>query len=151
MSTATLSSPRTSPDYVAAESYRMTAPAVASTARIAREFVRAILSATHHPSLIDTALACVSETVSNVVVHTRVPLVAVEITTKQRRVITAVRDDSPDGVPMPREAQFAEDSGRGLQLVQSLSDGFGVDWIYGPGLTIVGKRVWFELRDEVIA
>jgi anti-sigma regulatory factor (Ser/Thr protein kinase) len=68
-----------------------------------------------------------SELVTNAVVHGAPP---VEIT---------VGDAHPD-VPQPRHAMREDEHGRGLLLVDRLSDRWGVD-AHPPG-----KSVWFELE-----
>ncbi|MFK4273906.1 ATP-binding protein, partial [Streptomyces milbemycinicus] len=60
--------------------YTMRAPNIPETAKVAREMVSGLLSATGHCSLIDPARLLVSELVSNVHLHTKVPLLLLEAT-----------------------------------------------------------------------
>ncbi|MET9642235.1 hypothetical protein [Streptomyces syringium] len=60
--------------------YRLVAPAVPTSARLAREFVSAALVAADRRPLIENARVCVSDAVTNVVQHARVPVLAVEVT-----------------------------------------------------------------------
>ena len=56
-----------------------------------------------------------------------------------------VRDGSTDA-PIPASAEPQAESGRGLTLVQLISDTWGVEPVaddHGPG-----KEVWFELRRQ---
>ncbi|WP_414167911.1 ATP-binding protein [Streptoverticillium reticulum] len=145
MSTATLSTPPTAEPYEAAHAFELTAPAAPTTVRVAREFVTATLAATGHEPLAENARICVSDTVTNVVTHARVPTLTVEVTAHGHRIVIAVRDNDPRRMPWSRLPGPGDESGRGLMLVRCLSHAFGVSWIW-DGLELVGKQVWFELR-----
>ncbi|GAA2716207.1 MULTISPECIES: ATP-binding protein [Streptomyces] len=127
--------------------YELAAPASLTTPRLARQFVSGTLEATGHSALIDDACVCVSDAVTNVVQHARVPTVAVEVTVHGRdRATIAVRDGDPVRRPYRRgPARPDDERGRGLALVRDLSHASGVSLIW-DGLDVVGKRVWFELR-----
>ncbi|WP_274561561.1 ATP-binding protein [Streptomyces spiramyceticus] len=127
------------------QSYRLTTPNTLSAPKVAREMLAGVLFATGHPRLVDAARICVSDIVSNVVTHTTVPLMLIDVTVTHDRVLVGVRDNDPDGRPCPRTAHADEEGGRGLALVRELSDSFGVTWIGGAEPT--AKRVWFELRE----
>ncbi|MFF4159454.1 ATP-binding protein [Streptomyces sp. NPDC001678] len=130
------------------ERYRLTAPTSANTARLAREFVTAALVAADRYPQIENARICVSDTVANVVRHARVPELTVEVTVDEESVVVAVRDDDPGRLPWPRQATGeAGGDGRGLALVRRLSHASGVTWVW-DGLDVVGKQVWFELRER---
>lgn len=124
--------------------YCMTAPAVPTTARLAREFVTATLVAADHHQLVEDARVCVSDTVANVVRHARVRELTVEVVVNAERVRVSVRDDDARRLPWPRQPGREEEAGRGLMLVHCLSDASGVDWVWDE-LELVGKKVWFEL------
>ncbi|AZQ71594.1 ATP-binding protein [Streptomyces luteoverticillatus] len=127
--------------------YTLTAPTAPSTARLAREFVTATLVAAERRLLIEPARLCVSDTVANVVRHARVPELTVEMTVRAENVVVAVRDDDPGRLPWPRQAVGERGGdGRGLALVRRLSHASGVTWVW-DGLDVVGKQVWFELRE----
>lgn len=141
----TLSSPRTA-DHDSAETYRLTAPATASTAKAARDFVRAILAPAHSPLLIDSARICVSDAVANVFPHIGTPTLHVDMTVRVSHVYIAVRDAGPHGVPVRREVWTERKAGAGLVLVRRLSSASGVTWRrYGRHRTL-GKCVWFVLH-----
>ncbi|MEU4210825.1 ATP-binding protein [Streptomyces sp. NPDC026206] len=146
MGTATLGVAEAAIDHEPVEYYQLAAPAVVTTPRIARDFVTAVLSAADRGRLIDDARVCVSDAVTNVVLHARVPVLAVEMAVHGDRVIVAVRDDDPARRPYRREARADEESGRGLMLVRSLSCESGVTLVW-DGLKVIGKRVWFVLRE----
>ncbi|MEU1374311.1 hypothetical protein ABZ442_11640 [Streptomyces triculaminicus] len=61
MGIGTLDSPRTAIGDDGTEFYELTAPASATTPRLARQFVTGTLEATGHPTLIDDARVCVSD------------------------------------------------------------------------------------------
>lgn len=128
--------------------YRLVAPAVPTSARLAREFVSAALVAADRRPLIENARVCVSDAVTNVVQHARVPVLAVEVTVRTEHIVVAVRDDDLRRLPWPRRARADEEGGRGLMLVRRLSHASGVTWVW-DGLDLVGKQVWFELREGV--
>ncbi|MCC3777624.1 ATP-binding protein [Streptomyces sp. UNOB3_S3] len=127
--------------------YTLTAPAAPATARLAREFVTATLVAAERRLLIELARLCVSDTVANVVRHARVPELTVEMTVRTDNVLVAVRDNDPGRLPWPRQGTGeGSGDGRGLALVRRLSHASGVTWVW-DGLDLVGKQVWFELRE----
>ncbi|GHF50435.1 hypothetical protein GCM10010218_34970 [Streptomyces mashuensis] len=124
--------------------YFLAAPASAATARIAREFVTAILVAAGREALIDDARVCVSDAVTNVVQHARVDALTIEVGVHAHRVVFAVRDDDPGRRPYRRAARSDDERGRGLALVRGLACDSGVALVW-EGLDVVGKRVWFSL------
>lgn len=107
----------------------------AGSARAARTFVRTALEAHAIPA--ELAVLLVSELATNAVLHARTDYV-VRLSSNDDRVRVEVQDAnerSPSIAHAPPEAT----SGRGLQLVQTLSTGWGVE---GHG---DGKVVWFEV------
>ncbi|MEU7163154.1 ATP-binding protein [Streptomyces morookaense] len=151
MSTVMLSSPRTT-EYETARTFRLTGPAAPPTVRVAREFVATVLVADGHSSLVDDARLCVSEVVTNVIEHTLVPRIDVEVTTRDTRAIVAVHDSNSHALPLPREARTDEEAGRGLYILDRLALAWGTLFVWDGRLNITGKRVWFELCDgSVIA
>ncbi|MBB5116890.1 hypothetical protein AF335_23970 [Streptomyces eurocidicus] len=128
--------------------YHLTAPADPATACLARRFVTLALHATGHPGLVDDACVCVSDLVANVVGHARVPDLGVEVSVfREGRAVVGVRDRDPGRLPWSRRPAVDEEGGRGLMLVRGLSHASGVSWVW-DGLDLVGKEVWFELRDR---
>jgi len=107
------------------------------SARLARQFVSSTLVSWHAEHLIDTAALLTSELVTNAVLHADS-----EIEVRLARDVDSIRfevEDRGDGDPAPRLAGPHETSGRGLALVDTLSEAWGVDSA-NPG-----KAVWFEL------
>jgi anti-sigma regulatory factor (Ser/Thr protein kinase) len=107
----------------------------ASSAREARSFVADAL-----PDLdgLDTRVAlAVSEVASNAILHARTPF-TVRVLVDPDRVRVEVTDQDPH---MPVRQDYSADSvtGRGLAIVEELSDRWGADGHEGD------KTVWFEI------
>jgi anti-sigma regulatory factor (Ser/Thr protein kinase) len=118
-------------------SARLELAARTDTARRARRFVRDRMREWGLAVQDDVVLLLVSELVNNAVLHARTDIeVVVDVAGSRLRV--AVHDRSPQDVRIHRGGPG--DAGRGLLLVERLSDGWGVVRTGG------GKGVWFELR-----
>ena len=110
--------------------------------REARQFV--VEQAQHAPvtfpnGVIDDLALLVSELATNAVLHARTPF-AIDLSIEPDVVRVAVDDESPD-LPHPRVAGVEATTGRGLLILESLADRWGVKPL-GPERP--GKRVWFE-------
>lgn len=103
----------------------------------ARAAVAALSEELGLEDLTDDVMLIVSEMVTNAFRHASPP-VALEIHSEGDRVLVSVADSSPDQ-PRPRVADEASEGGRGLLLVDLLSDGHGVR----PDPP--GKTVWAAL------
>ena len=105
--------------------------------RRARRFIEDALSDGAPAEVVELAVLLVSEVVTNAVLHAR-SAVRIAITWDNRRLRVEVADKSP-ATPVAR--QFAADSGtgRGLMLIEELSDAWGTSPVGD------GKVVWFEL------
>ena len=82
----------------------------------------------------------VSELATNCVRHT-----VTDFTVRVERTPDEVRVDVTDtggGTPEIRSPELTEPSGRGLRIVQELSDEFGITMLDGTS----GKTVWFVVR-----
>jgi anti-sigma regulatory factor (Ser/Thr protein kinase) len=108
--------------------------------RDAREFVIGTLTAWGYDEVPDSLRLCVSEVVTNALLHGVPPgrLFAVRITADGAMIRVEVRD-SGDGVPELRDPGLCEETGRGLRLVAALAD----DW--GVVRHAVGKTVWVSV------
>ena len=113
------------------------APRPESVAR-ARRFVHERCCRRHAAPIVDIAALLVSELVTNTVRYGGPPIV-VEIECGPAEDLCVRVSDSGPGVPTLRRTTAADESGRGLQIVDALSDGWGVD----PQTD--GKTVWFRL------
>lgn len=127
--------------------YTLYCPAARTAPRTARDFVAFTLNCQGLPLLIDDAVLCTSELVTNACVHAKSPAGSV-----LRIVIdgcgpvplhVAVYDG--DSGTKPRMLQgYAPESGRGLWIVDALTEGrWGT--VQGAPLVGGGKGVWFEL------
>ena len=109
--------------------------ALPESASRARRHVAAAIE--DDPELSEIAVLLVSELVANAVLHAGTPCV-VRVDVDDQRVRVEVRDEDPR---LPTVKDYGPDAvtGRGLHIVESLSDRWGVD---GDER---GKTVWFEL------
>jgi anti-sigma regulatory factor (Ser/Thr protein kinase) len=119
-------------------------------ARTARRFVRELLTCWGLEALADDAEMIVDELVVNAVQHgTRAGLAHSNSMTVLRlcmlrragEVMVAVVDPGNE-TPVPRQPDWAGESGRGLRIVAALSHVWGWSPIAGHG-----KAVWAVLRD----
>ncbi|URM90138.1 ATP-binding protein [Streptomyces sp. MRC013] len=109
-------------------SYRLTAPNLPTTPKIARDWVVLVLRAANLPRLVEPARLCTSEVVTNAHRHSRTPSITVEVALAGRRTAVLVHDDGPAGLPLPVPSgrYTGQEHGRGLLLVDSLADDWGV-------------------------
>jgi len=114
-------------------------PAALTSARTAREFV--VRAVTGHGRsdalLVDRVALVTSELVTNAVIHARTEIRLV-VRVDSRSIWIEVLDGTPARPQVARAAPW-ETSGRGLALVASLADEWGVTE------TADGKKVWARL------
>ncbi|MET8974200.1 ATP-binding protein [Streptomyces sp. NPDC004539] len=91
------------------------------------------------PKLAEDAVLLVSELVGNAVRHTGARVFGLRMRRRRGWIRVEVRDPSR-GLPCLMPVQELDVSGRGLFLVDKLSDRWGVD------LLPRGKTTWFEMR-----
>ena len=129
--------------------YRLTAPNLPGSAKVARDMVAALLDVSGQAGLADSARLLVSEVVSNVHLHTKVPRFRLDAAVVGGAVRVSVEDGEPQGRPAaavdPTAVREDAVSGRGVLLVQACASRWGTTWWGSP--EPVAKRVWFELRD----
>ncbi|MFH9427971.1 SpoIIE family protein phosphatase [Streptomyces sp. NPDC017615] len=112
---------------------------VPEAVRHARRFVRRTLRAWDLPGdSADAALLIVSELVTNALVHTE-GQVRVDLSLVGRRLRIAVTDSSPRGPLKPTSVGWEATGGRGILLVEAVSDAWGTVPVSG------GKQVWADL------
>lgn len=111
---------------------------VPESARSARETVLDVLARAGRDDLAETASLLVSELVTNAIVHARTPI-ELEVVAGREGLRVAVHDSSP-AMPSQRHYGRAATTGRGLAMVELMSDRHGADHYPGDG-----KIVWFEL------
>lgn len=85
----------------------------------------------------------VSELVTNAILHARTAFL-VTVILKGETIRVAVRDNSA-ALPVRRDYQNLQPTGRGLHIVEALADRWGV------AEEPEGKTVWFELEREKVA
>jgi anti-sigma regulatory factor (Ser/Thr protein kinase) len=117
-------------------------PANAGSVRFSRDAVRGAL-ARFDEDTVEAAAILTDELVTNAIMHGRPPIV-LDIKEDHETVTVAVRDAGP-GIPEARSARRGALSGRGLTIVDSMSDGWGVDERQH------GKCVWFQLHMRPVA
>ncbi|WSF65763.1 SpoIIE family protein phosphatase [Streptomyces sp. NBC_01352] len=104
----------------------------------ARRFTARTLRRWKTEEAADTVLLVVSELVTNALVHTQGP-VRVDLTLRGDRVRVSVSDSSPRAPAKPVIVDWESTGGRGLLLVEAMSDSFGSMPVAG------GKQVWSEI------
>jgi PAS domain S-box-containing protein len=122
----------------ASDRCRVILPPEVASARRARHLLTEELERWGEAELVETAVLCVSEVVTNAVVHAGTP-VALEIALRADRVRIEVADG---GAAPPERVEADADAvhGRGIAIVELLSAGWGVEQ------RDEGKCVWFELE-----
>ena len=118
----------------------MRLPCERQSARLARSFVADTLSSWLGSRDHEVAALLTSELVTNAVLHAGTE-VGVTITLA-RTVVRIAVDDGSDRCPQPLRPDDYASAGRGLQLIDDLADGWGVDPVPDGG-----KIVWFMLDD----
>lgn len=115
-------------------------PAVGASTGEARRFVRGVLEDLGLDHLVEAAVLAVSELVTNAVLHTRT---AVDLAVSALGPGVHVEvGDLGDDLPVVRAYGSWATTGRGLGLVASVVDDFGVR------RRDVGKVVWFDLTED---
>ncbi|WNI14142.1 ATP-binding SpoIIE family protein phosphatase [Actinacidiphila sp. ITFR-21] len=109
----------------------------------ARTELRSLLHDWARPDQVDTAVLLSSELLGNVLMHTDQPAALVATVTGKpgRRTLRVEVADSGDGLPHQRAPGEMASSGRGLVLLDILSDQWGVR----PKPE--GKTVWFAMQE----
>ncbi len=104
--------------------------------RVGRQIVRRSLDGRDRRRT-DVAALLTDELIANAVKHGKPPVV-LTLEIDRGMLFVAVTDAAPEFPTVRRPSSDAE-SGRGMRLVDVLSDGWGIDRL-PPG-----KRVWFRL------
>lgn len=113
------------------------------SAKCARRLARTVLEShwSQPGSLTDDAVLLVSEVVGNAVRHTGAHVFGLRMMRRHGWIRVEVRDPSR-GLPCLLPVHGLDTSGRGLFLVDTLCDRWGVD------LLPHGKTTWFEMRAD---
>lgn len=104
----------------------------------ARHFLRKSLCA-HCANAVDTAELLVSELVSNALCHAK-SSVSLRIECKRGKALEVHVRDASRKAPVQERAGVWDESGRGVDLVDQLSDAWGTKRL------LRGKVVWFRLN-----
>ena len=120
----------------------LTLPTDLSSVGNARRFVcEFALACAVAPETVDVGMLAVSELVTNALLHGAPPIeVRVAVTPDLVRV--EVLDASGQPPRMQPAAGTTSEGGRGLAIVDALTD----DWGYVARSAAPGKKVWFQLR-----
>ncbi|MCU1398827.1 MAG: ATP-binding protein [Acidimicrobiales bacterium] len=114
--------------------------------RVGRRFVTSVLSGWGIASAgLEHAQLLVSELISNAVLHGSGPLRLLLAEVDDGRSVRIEVCNGGTGQPRMRHAEPDELSGRGLQLVDQLSRGWGSSNVDGE------TSVWFEVRTDASA
>ena len=117
-------------------------PAVPSSARAARTYVSAVVSAADLPDgVVESAALLTSEVVTNAIVHAGRDITVHAVVNEDACVRVEVSDAEPR-LPAVQPTRIESTNGRGLVLVEALATTWGID------VKSVGKTVWFELQSE---
>ncbi|MGO4421217.1 ATP-binding protein [Streptomyces sp. MCAF7] len=121
-------------------SYSQSMPCEAMSVIRARRLVEAACTAWGLRDLAAPAALIVSELVTNTVAHSGCRCLRVTVSRPGPRWIRVAVTDKSHVLPTRRTAKDDDENGRGLAIVEAVSDRWGTDRL--PW----GKRVWGELR-----
>ncbi|HMC51633.1 MAG TPA: ATP-binding protein [Acidimicrobiales bacterium] len=113
------------------------------SAGAARRWVRGVIEAWALPAADEVGPLLVSEVVSNAVRHANSDVRLIVDLRDDRRLVVEAWDRGP-GRPVLRRPARWDESGRGLQLLDTLSTRWG--WTFARG----AKCVWFELATDAV-
>ncbi|MFB9376510.1 ATP-binding protein [Kineococcus gynurae] len=114
-------------------------PLDARAVSAARRFLREAVCPVHASAVLEDAELLVSELVTNGVRY-GLPPITVAVRCRDGSGLTVEVSDSAAREPQPRNAAPDDESGRGMRLVDVISD----DWGVSP--TDTGKTVWYRLK-----
>ncbi|MFN2626037.1 MAG: SpoIIE family protein phosphatase [Mycobacteriales bacterium] len=126
------------PARVGVDPVRLELPPRTQSVAAARAFVGERLASLADAGARETSVLLVSELVTNAVRHARTA-VGIDVALDAGVVRVGVRDESAEPPTLRPGLGAADESGRGIHLVEALADRWG--WEHVPR----GKRVWFEL------
>lgn len=122
--------------------YSETMRCAPQSAEAARSLVRTALAVWGLSHLADDGVVVVTELVANAAQHTPSPSIRVSVSRSADDLVQIAVVDGSRLVPVRRAPDADSTRGRGLALVEALTDRWGTEplpW---------GKRVWGELKSE---
>ena len=121
---------------------QLVVPAVPRGVPLSRQLVREICKLLDLEELADVAELLASEVVTNAVLHAATGSLEVAIEVKDDRLVVSVADED-SRPPTMRQPTIESTGGRGLYLLDSLAERWGVtEWPQG-------KAVWFTLSTRL--
>lgn len=120
--------------------YCQNLPCTSESAEPARGLVRTALTVWALESLVDDAVLVVSELVGNAARHTRSHLIRVSVTRRAEDTVLVAVLDMDKAEVVRRDPGMDDANGRGLVLVEALTERWGV------AVLPWGKRVWAQLK-----
>lgn len=117
---------------------RLELPPDAGAQRAARQLVRSLLEGRADGEIIDDAELVTAELVANAVRHAGTPI-EILAGPLPGRLRVEVADRAVGAAPRVMPPSLTAESGRGLQLVEALTDGWGYE------VRDATKTVWFEI------
>lgn len=132
----------TGPNAIGSPGYSETLPCEAESASQARQLVRAALNTWQLSHLIDDGQLIVSELVANAVQHSHCRRIHVSVERPTESRVRVVVSDKSQSKPVVATPGVDEEAGRGLLLIGSVADDWGIDYRRW------GKAVWADLRTE---
>jgi anti-sigma regulatory factor (Ser/Thr protein kinase) len=105
----------------------------------ARHFLAGVICPSHNAGVLHDAELLVSELVTNAVRHGTPPIRLQVECDEGHDMVVRVTDANPEP-PRRLRPDAADESGRGMELVDIVSDDWGVE------LLPDGKQVWFRLK-----
>lgn len=122
--------------------YSETLPCEEASVRAARRLVRAAIAVWRMEDWAEDGAVIISELAANAVRHTRSRYMRVTVSRPSPNWVRIAVVDKSRAMPEPRSAAAADTDGRGLLVVEALSDRWGTDRLSW------GKRVWAEKRTD---
>ncbi len=115
-------------------------PADNTAPRVAREFLAESCCGSHQAAVVEEAQLLVSELVTNAIRYGAPPIELQVRCAGDDSLQVRVRDSDPGSPLQPRDADADAEGGRGLMLVDVISDAWGHEE------DLDGKAVWFTLK-----
>ena len=130
------------PDGTSTPGYSETMPCAPESARRARQLIATALKKWTFDDLTDTGTLIVSELVANAIAHTPCRLVHICVRRTGEALVRIAVCDTSRAVPMRGTLGSGSEAGRGLLLVDALSDRWGYQQ------RCRGKIVWAGMRPK---